>query len=130
MLAAYTAVACVIYGALLNLWFWPFGAGTMTSYSYVPGGGVLENLHRFFFFDLTTSLGFDLPRAATNAILVLVLGRPVLAALRRAARRAVFEPVVHLESRPDVAGGTVPAHTVPAHTVPTDGPEGASPSAG
>jgi energy-coupling factor transport system substrate-specific component len=98
LLAAYSAVACVAYGALLNLWFWPFGAGTATSFSYLPAGGVLENLHRFVFFDLTTSLGFDLPRAVTNAVLILVLGRPVLAALRRAARRAVFDPVVTVDT--------------------------------
>ncbi|HEX7459446.1 MAG TPA: hypothetical protein VF279_02375, partial [Acidimicrobiales bacterium] len=47
-------------------------------------------------FDLTTSLGFDIPRAITNAVMVLVLGRPVLAALRRASRRAAFgAPVIH-----------------------------------
>jgi energy-coupling factor transport system substrate-specific component len=97
LLAAYTAVACIAYGALLNLWFWPFGAGTATSFAYLPAGGVLENLHRFVFFDLTTSLGFDLPRAITNAVLIVVLGRPVLAALRRAARRAVFDPIVTLD---------------------------------
>ncbi len=114
LLASYTAVACVAYGALLNLWFWPLGAGTATSFSYVPGGGVLENLHRFVFFDLTTSLGFDLPRAITNSLLILVLGRPVLAALRRAARRAVFDPVVHLEDpvapphRATTAGSAAP----------------------
>ena len=44
------------------------------------------------FFDITTSLGFDLTRAVTCVVLILVLGRPVLAALRRASRRAVFEP--------------------------------------
>jgi energy-coupling factor transport system substrate-specific component len=98
VLAGYTAIACLVYGALLNLWFWPFGAGTTTRFSYLPGGGVLENLHRFVFFDLTTSLGFDLPRAVTNAVLLLVLGRPVLAALRRAARRAVFDPVVTIDA--------------------------------
>ncbi|HEV3328079.1 MAG TPA: ECF transporter S component [Acidimicrobiales bacterium] len=115
LLASYTAVTCIAYGALLNLWFWPLGAGTATSFSYVPGGGVLENLHRFVFFDLTTSLGFDIPRAITNAVLVLVLGRPVLAALRRAARRAVFDPVVRLDavalslSATDVMEATPPA---------------------
>jgi energy-coupling factor transport system substrate-specific component len=97
LLAGYTAVACLLYGALTNLWFWPFGAGTATTFSYVAGGDVLENLHRFVFFDLTTSLGFDIPRAITNGVLVLALGRPVLAALRRASRRAVFDPVVTIE---------------------------------
>jgi len=105
MLAGYAALSCILYGTLLNLWFWPFGAGTATSFSFVPGAGVLHNLHSFLFFDLTTSLGFDIPRALTNGILVLVLGRPVLAALRRASRRAAFgAPVVH-EPPPAAAVG-------------------------
>lgn len=90
LLTGYAAVAGILYGTLLDLWFWPFGAGTTTSFSYLPGAGLAENLHRFIFFDLTTSLGFDLPRALTNAVLILLLGRPVLAALRRASRRASF----------------------------------------
>jgi energy-coupling factor transport system substrate-specific component len=94
LLAGYTAIACIAYGTLLNMWFWPFGAGTATSFSFVPGAGFLHNLHSFVFFDLTTSLGFDLTRAVTNAVLVLVLGRPVLAALRRASRRAAFDAEV------------------------------------
>jgi energy-coupling factor transport system substrate-specific component len=97
LLASYAAVSSLVYGALLNLWFWPFGAGTSTSFSFVPGGGVLHNLHNFLFFDLTTSLGFDIPRAVTNAVLVLLLGRPVLAALRRATRRAAFDVPVNFE---------------------------------
>ena len=56
-------VACLLYGTLLNLYFWPFGAGTDTSFSFVPGAGMLHNLHSFVLFDLTTSLGFDIPRA-------------------------------------------------------------------
>ena len=91
LLAAYAAVAGLAYGALLNLWFWPFGAGGASQLSFVPGGGVLANLHRYLLFDLTTSLGFDLPRAATTVVLVLVLGRPVLAALRRVCRTASFD---------------------------------------
>jgi energy-coupling factor transport system substrate-specific component len=97
LLAGYAAVAGVAYGTLLNLWFWPFGAGTTTSFSFVPGAGLVHNLHSFFLFDLTTSLGFDIPRALTNAVLVLLLGRPVLAALRRASRRAAFDAPVVLD---------------------------------
>ena len=94
LLAAYAAGAAIAYGTVMNLWFWPFGAGTSTSYSFVPGAGPLANLHRFIFFDLTTSLGFDITRAITNAVLVLLLGRPVLSALRRASRRAAFDAPV------------------------------------
>ncbi len=96
LLAGYAAGSAVLYGTLLNLWFWPFGAGTSTSFSFAPGAGSLANLHNFIFFDLTTSLGFDISRALTNATLVLLLGHPVLAALRRASRRAAFDaPVVY-----------------------------------
>jgi energy-coupling factor transport system substrate-specific component len=101
MLAAYAAISSLLYGALLNLWFWPFGAGTTTSFSYVPGAGLAHNLHSFFLFDLTTSLGFDIPRAVTNSVLVLLLGRPVMAALRRANRRAAFGTPVVFDAAPD-----------------------------
>ncbi len=94
LLAAYGVVSALVYGLLTNFWFWPFVGGTTTTYSFVPGLGTLANLHRFILFDLTTSMGFDLTRAVTCAVMVLVLGRPVLAALRRASRRAAFEPRV------------------------------------
>ena len=105
LLAAYAAVTGILYGALINLWFWPFGAGTATTFSYQPGAGFLHNLHTYVLFDLTTSLGFDIPRALVNATLVLVLGRPVLNALRRASRRAAFDVPVELVP----AGGPPPA---------------------
>jgi energy-coupling factor transport system substrate-specific component len=93
LLAAYGAAAALVYGLLTNFWFWPF-VGSTTTYSFVPGLGTVANLHRFILFDLTTSMGFDLTRAVTCAVLILVLGRPVLAALRRASRRAAFEPQI------------------------------------
>jgi energy-coupling factor transport system substrate-specific component len=90
LLASYAGVACFVYGLLMNLWFWPFGAGAATTLSFQPGAGLIHNLVRFLVFDATTSLGFDLPRALLNAGLVLMAGRPVLAALRRASHRAAF----------------------------------------
>ena len=93
LLATYSVVAALVYGLLTNFWFWPF-LGSTTTYSFVPGLGTVANLHRFILFDLTTSMGFDLTRAVTCAVLILVLGRPVLAALRRASRRAAFEPQI------------------------------------
>jgi energy-coupling factor transport system substrate-specific component len=91
MLSAYGGVAGLLYGVLLNLWLWPFAIGLETALSYVAGDPLMENLQRFTAFTLTTSLGFDIPRAMTNVALVAVTGRPVLLALRRTARRAVFE---------------------------------------
>ena len=90
LLAGYGFAAGLAYGFLLNLWFWPFGsvAGSQISFEY--GAPLVENIRRYWGFYLATSLGWDLPRAVTNAVLVLVAGRPVLAALRRVARRAAF----------------------------------------
>jgi energy-coupling factor transport system substrate-specific component len=105
LLAVYGAVSALAYGLLTNFWFWPFVGGTTTTYSFVPGLGTLANLHRFILFDLTTSMGFDLTRAVTCAVMVLVLGRPVLAALRRASRRAAFEPEVDFAGVPPSGDG-------------------------
>ncbi|MGH9061431.1 MAG: ECF transporter S component, partial [Acidimicrobiales bacterium] len=99
MLAGYMAVTSLLYGALLNFWFWPLQS-TGTSVSYVPGAGPVTNLRHFVAFDLTTSLGFDLPRAVLNVVLVLVLGKPVLAALRRASRRAAWDAPVTFSEAP------------------------------
>ncbi len=89
-LAAYGAAASVVFGFLLNAWFWPYFTGTGTSFEFVPGAPPLENLGRLIAFSLVTSLGYDLPRALLTAGLTLVAGGPLLRALRRAARRANF----------------------------------------
>lgn len=94
LLAGYAAVAALAYGLVMNLWFWPFLGGSDTSVSFVAGDGPLENLRRFWAFHVTTSLGFDLPRAVFSALFLLVAGRPILGALRRVARRAAFEAPV------------------------------------
>lgn len=90
LLAAYGAIAGLLYGLMLNLSFWPFTLGGRTALSFVAGDPLLDNLRRFLTFSVATSLGFDLPRATLTAVLVLVTGTPILRALRRAGRRASF----------------------------------------
>ncbi|WP_460447178.1 ECF transporter S component [Angustibacter aerolatus] len=97
LLAGYGALAGLLYGVLLDLSFWPFAVGTGSDLSFVPGAPVAENLHRWLLFSLATSLGWDVGRAATNVVLVLLTGPAVLGALRRAARRAAFEAPVRFE---------------------------------
>ena len=94
VVALYGAVAGLFYGLALNLSFWPFSLGLNTAISFVAGDPVLDNLRRFAVFSVATSLGFDIPRALLTGTLVLVTGRPLLAALRRAGRRAAFESPV------------------------------------
>ncbi|WP_354644910.1 ECF transporter S component [Kitasatospora camelliae] len=90
LLAGYGAVASVAYGTVMNLQGWPYLAGTSSSVSFVPGDPLGANLARFAAYCLTTSLGWDLPRAALTAVLCLTAGPAVLRALRRATRRAAF----------------------------------------
>ena len=108
MLAGYGAVSGLLYGLLLNLSFWPFTTGLSGELSFVAGAPVLENLHRFLVFTLATSLGWDIGRAVTTAVLVLITGRAVLGALRRAARRAAFEEAVTFQVPAVPAPGPVP----------------------
>ncbi len=97
MLMGYGAASAFLYGLLLNLSFWPFTLGARTRLSFVPGASVVENLHRYLLFDVTTSLGWDTGRAVTNALLIAVAGGAVLGALRRVARKAAFEAPVQFE---------------------------------
>lgn len=91
MLSAYGALAGLVYGAVMDLWFWPFQTtGLAPGIAYDPAADAATNLSHFAAFYLATSLGFDVPRAVANAVLVAVAGGPVLAAIRRAARRAAF----------------------------------------
>jgi energy-coupling factor transport system substrate-specific component len=90
MLATYGALSAFAYGFLLNLSFWPFTLGTSGTLAYVRGGSVATNISHYFVFDVTTSLGWDVGRAVTNLILLLVLGPALLSIFRRAARKAAF----------------------------------------
>jgi energy-coupling factor transport system substrate-specific component len=91
ILAGYGFVAGLLFGLLMNLWFWPFVvAGAPTSTGFVPGDPVGANMTRYAAFYLATSLGWDLPRGVLTAVLVMVAGRPVLSSLRRGTRRAAF----------------------------------------
>jgi energy-coupling factor transport system substrate-specific component len=107
LLALYGGVAGLAYGWLLNLSFWPFTAGPGTQLSFDPTASLLTNLHHFALFCLGTSLGWDVGRAMTNVVLVLVTGRAVLGVLRRAARRAAFD--VPVTFAPAAGPATEPA---------------------
>jgi energy-coupling factor transport system substrate-specific component len=94
VLALYGLVSGLLYGLVMNLWFWPFlTSGAPAGMAFVPGDSVAANLSRYGAFYLATSLGWDLPRGVLTAVLVMVAGRAVLASLRRGTRRAAFGAV-------------------------------------
>jgi energy-coupling factor transport system substrate-specific component len=103
MLAAYGAVSAYCFGFLLNLSFWPFAVDPHSTVSYLPGASFALNAQRYLVYDATTSLGWDTGRAITNVICILLAGPALLAAFRRAARRAAFEAPVEFTGEELVA---------------------------
>ena len=70
------------FGAIMNLWFWPYVAQG-ESISWQPGMGLGETLRHYWSFYVLTSAGWDVWRALANVALVLVAGRPTLDLLVR-----------------------------------------------
>ena len=91
VLSTYAAAACIAFGFLMNLWFWPFSVNLPTQIAFTPGAAAGENLVAWIRFSVTTSLGFDLPRAALTVVLIALIGSPILQLLRRASRKAAFD---------------------------------------
>lgn len=111
VLAAYGFVASFAYGTIMNLYGWPIVTGLASGLSFQPGDPVHENLLRFGVYVLTTSLGWDLGRAALTVVLTLTVGGPLLKALRRATRRAGFEAQVTFEAPETAPRGEAPHRT-------------------
>jgi energy-coupling factor transport system substrate-specific component len=99
-LACYGWIWGFVYGAIMNLWFWPFvrDGGAL---SWEPGLGFAATLQRYWSFYVATSLGWDAAGALANAVLILACGIPLMRTFRRFAHR--LEPAVELDP------ATVPA---------------------
>ena len=92
LLAGYGMVSAFAYGWVMDFAFWPFGVGNDTGISFDPALGPLQNLHRFVLYNIATSMGWNLGRALTNAVLIVLVGPALLRLLRRSARPAEFTP--------------------------------------
>lgn len=90
LLCAHGMFSAFAYGWVMDFSFWPFGIGNETQISFDPSVGALENLHRFVLYNIATSMGWNLGRALTNAVLIALLGVPLLRLFRRSARQARF----------------------------------------
>lgn len=119
LLAGYGMVSAFAYGWLMDFSFWPFALGDGTQLSFDPSATPLQNLHRFVLFNLATSMGWNLGRALTNAVVILLVGAPLLRLLRRTARRAAFvtaspaaewPPTEPGSARRPAASSSVPDH--------------------
>ena len=99
LLALLGAAWGLLFGALMNLYAWPFTAPGLEAdvgLYWTPGLNVVETLDRYGRFYLATSLLYDLFRAIANAALVLLLGGPTLRVLDRFRTRFAWEPWIDL----------------------------------
>jgi len=88
-LIGYAVFASFIYGGLMTMWNWPYLAGTGTQLSYVAGDALTANLSRFIQYEIVTGgLVWDLGRAITTSVLILLTGTALITTLKRAATRA------------------------------------------
>ncbi|MEU9032746.1 ECF transporter S component [Streptomyces sp. NPDC048383] len=115
MLAAYGFLGSFAYGTIMNLQGWVILQGMGQGISFRPGDPVAENLARFVAYCLATSVGWDLGRATLTVVLTLALGATLLKALRRATRKAAFDPPISFDSQPIRTPSHPPQRGTPPH---------------
>ncbi len=96
------------YGAIMNLWSWPFAAPGLQEDAglyWNAGLSTTEAIANYAQFYLVTSLWYDAFRAVGNVVLILAFGAPVLVALQRFHRRLTWQPWTSFE-----CGSDTPAH--------------------
>jgi energy-coupling factor transport system substrate-specific component len=105
LLALFGLLWGFLYGAIMNLWQWPFITGPQNQ-SFVGGMGFMVTLQHYLAYYLVTSLVWDIVAAVGNVLLILALGKPALRALRRFHQRFMFyyDPGFMLNSQPHQRG--------------------------
>jgi energy-coupling factor transport system substrate-specific component len=121
LLAAVGVVTGFGFGAVMDIWNWTFYFSSPQigwSPSLSPGVAILHFIKYYF----VTSAGYDAFRAGGNALMVLVFGLPVLAALHRLSRRFHGQWLKDTGPEgggtpPEVASGQLADHVAPGHLV-------------
>ncbi|MEO5952328.1 MAG: ECF transporter S component [Chloroflexia bacterium] len=94
LLAAWGAILGLVFGAIMNLTFWPFLiAGTSSlpdNQVWQPGAGLSDAVARYTAFYLATSLPWDIWLSIGNILLILFLAPSILRLLRRFKQRFFF----------------------------------------
>lgn len=89
VLALFGAGWGFVYGAIMNIWFWPYATGPAHLY-WSAGIGLQETLRRYAMFYAVTSLVWDAAAAVGNALLIGLTGAAILRILRRFQSRFEF----------------------------------------
>lgn len=117
LLAGVGVVAGFGFGAIMDIWNWTFyfSSPQIGWSAHLPPGTALAHFARYY---LVTSAGYDAFRAGGNALMVLVFGLPLLAALHRLGRRfRVTWPPSGLGLVGDPTSAQAPDHVAAGHLV-------------
>lgn len=109
-----------LYGAVLNLWAWPFSISE-GPLSWHPDLSVAETLEHYRSFYATTSFAWDAAGAFANALLIVVLGAPILVSMRRFAHR--LDPVAEFVGGESPGPSSDVGPSSAGQTVQTTGPD-------
>ena len=92
VLAIYGAILGLVFGAMMDLWFWPYLFDPrQLEGQWQPGHGVWTTVAHFAIFYAATSLWWDIGRAAGNLVLIVLFGPAILRLLRRFKKRFSFD---------------------------------------
>ena len=90
LLSAFGAFWGMLFGVIMNLWFWPFlGAGMGQTFTHAVGA--LENFQRYIAYYLATSLFWDISRSVGNILIISLMTKPVLKIFQRFKQRFSFQ---------------------------------------
>ena len=89
VLCLFGALWGFVYGAIMNLWFWPFQAGDPAQ-SWQAGLTFVQGLQRYAAFYIATSFIWDAFAAIGNVALLSLFGMPTLKAMLRFKHRFMF----------------------------------------
>ncbi|HEV3125112.1 MAG TPA: ECF transporter S component [Candidatus Dormibacteraeota bacterium] len=102
-LAVVGVAAGFVYGAVMDVWDWTFFRGA-TDFGWVPGLSPGDAAARFARYYMATSAVYDSFRAAGNVLMIVVVGLPVLHAMRRFRSRFEVEEVAGTDTLEGAAG--------------------------
>ncbi|MCB2203095.1 ECF transporter S component [bacterium] len=90
LLAIFGGVWGLLYGAIMNLWFWPFLAGA-SGQTWLQNATLVENIGRYSAYYVATSLVWDVTRVIGNILILSLMSRPVLKIFTRFDQRFSFK---------------------------------------
>jgi len=104
VLAVIGALTGLAFGALMDVSDWTTFYRGAAGFGWVPGLSTLEALQRFGHFYLVTSLAYDSFRSVGNVLMIVLMGAPVVAGLKRLRLRLKFERVEPPTRSPVLSG--------------------------